>query len=353
MTMENSNNIVSAFLLDKRFFIQRHLLLFIMTVAFTADFVWYIPDELASVFVKIVGWICYILFFEAAIYLNFGILIPRFLSRQKITFYVILFFLVIIAITVMLVLVQKYLFGIDMSYNWLMQEGLLKITAIAVILGLMFAGTTAIALFKQRIEYNARINELESTTLLSELKLLKNQINPHFLFNMINNVNMLLEQNDSEASEMIFKLEDLLRYQLEDCSKNKVTLSSDIHFLHDFLNLEKMRRDHFEFSISKQGEINKAEISPLLFIPFVENAVKYSLDSENASYIHLLFKVDHGKLEFSCENSIPLPGSTKHKNNGLGLKNIKRRLELLYPQHHKLDIVETATRFCVKLDLTI
>lgn len=345
------NNKISSFLLESRFRIQRYLLLLFIVIAFTADFVWYVPDELASIYAKIAGWICYIIFFGAAIYLNLKVLIPRFMLGRKMTLYTIFLLLTIFSTTLILVLVQKYFLGIEMSFSWLVKEGFLKIAACFVILGLMFAGTTAIALFKQRIEDNTRINELESTTLLSELGLLKNQINPHFLFNMINNANMLLEQEGFEASEMIFKLKDLLRYQIEDCSKNKVALSSDIHFLNDFLNLEKIRRDNFEFTISNQGEINNVEIPPLLFIPFVENAVKHSLDSESHSYINILFKADNGKLVFTCENSIPKIKSIK--SGGLGLKNIKRQLELLYPQRYKLDIAERETEFCIKLELTI
>lgn len=345
------NNIISSFLLDSRFRIQRYLVLLFTIAAFTADFVWYVPDELANVYVKIAGWICYIVFFGAAISFNLKTLIPGFLLRQKMALYSALLLLTIFTTTLILLLIQKYILGIGITYHWLIGEGILTISACVVVLGLMFAGTTTIALFKQRIQYNTRINELESTTLLSELGLLKNQINPHFLFNMINNANMLLEKEGLEASEMIFKLEDLLRYQIEDCSKSKVALSSDIHFLNDFLNLEKIRRDNFEFTISKQGEINKVEISPLVFIPFVENAVKHSLDSESPSYIHILFKTDNRKLEFTCENSIPQIKSAK--TGGLGLKNIKRRLELLYPQRYKLNIAEGETEFCVKLELTI
>lgn len=341
------NNKISSFLLNSRFRIQRYLLLLFTIIAITADFVWYVPDELANVYMKIAGWICYIIFFWIAIYINLKVLVPCLLLRRKLALYIISLLTAILGGTVTLILVQRHI----LSHDWFAENTLIRVSVCIVILGLMFAGTTAIALFKQRIEYNSRINELESTTLLSELGLLKNQINPHFLFNMINNANMLLEKEGFEASEMIFKLEDLLRYQIEDCSKNKVALSSDIHFLNDFLNLEKIRRDNFEFTISKQGEINKVEISPLLFIPFVENAIKHSLDSESHSYINILFKADNGKLEFTCENSIPQIKSAK--TGGLGLKNIKRRLELLYLQRYKLDISEGETKFCIKLELTI
>lgn len=132
-------------------------------------------------------------------------------------------------------------------------------------------------MFTHWLRYNLRIDELESTTLQSELTFLKNQINPHFLFNMLNNANVLIKRNPEEASKVLFKLEDLLRYQINDSSRERVSLASDIRFLNDYLNLEKIRRDNFQFTLRQEGEVDSIWIQPLLFIPFVENAVKHSL----------------------------------------------------------------------------
>lgn len=106
-------------------------------------------------------------------------------------------------------------------------------------MGFVTAGSAAISLFTHWLRYNLRIDKLESTTLQSELKFLKNQINPHFLFNMLNNANVLIKRNPEEASKVLFKLEDLLRYQINDSSRERVSLASDIRFLNDYLNLEK------------------------------------------------------------------------------------------------------------------
>ena len=182
---------------------------------------------------------------------------------------------------------------------------------------------------------------------------LQNQINPHFLFNMLNNANVLIKKNPEEASRVLFKLEDMLRYQINDSAKEQVLLSSEIHFLNDFLNLEKVRRDKFEYVISKEGDISEVWLPPLLFIPFVENAVKHNVDSENSSYVYLGFKVWDKQLEFQCINSKPKIALRKNEVGGLGLKNIKRRLELLFPERYTLEIEESEISYTVYLHLIL
>ena len=150
---------------------------------------------------------------------------------------------------------------------------------------------------------------------------------------MLNNANVLIKRNPEEASKVLFKLEDLLRYQINDSSRERVSLASDIRFLNDYLNLEKIRRDNFQFTLRQEGEVDSIWIQPLLFIPFVENAVKHSFDSEHSSYVHVFFKVDAHRLDFRCENSKPAVAVQQGKVGGIGLANIQRRLGLLYPEH--------------------
>lgn len=157
---------------------------------------------------------------------------------------------------------------------------------------------------------------------------------------MLNNANVLIKRNPEEASKVLFKLEDLLRYQINDSSRERVSLASDIRFLNDYLNLEKIRRDNFQFTMEEHGETDSIWVQPLLFIPFVENAVKHSFDSEHPSYVHVSFKVDNDRLEFRCENSTPEVAVSKGKVGGIGLVNIQRRLGLLYPGRYELKQIE-------------
>ncbi len=157
-------------------------------------------------------------------------------------------------------------------------------------MGFVTAGSAAISLFTHWLRYNLRIDKLESTTLQSELKFLKNQINPHFLFNMLNNANVLIKRNPEERLPKFFlSWKIYCGIQINDSSRERVSLASDIRFLNDYLNLEKIRRDHFQFTVEQEGDIDSIWIQPLLFIPFVENAVKHSFDSEHPSSVHLSF----------------------------------------------------------------
>ena len=186
-----------------------------------------------------------------------------------------------------------------------------------------------------------------------ELQQLKKQINPHFLFNMLNNANILVKDAPDEASQILEKLDNLLRYQLNDSTRREVFLTADIQFLTSFLELEKVRRDHFEYTIFQEGNMENICIPPLLFIPFVENAVKHNFDSEHPSYVHLFFKVEDNQLEFQCENSKPAVATGKSHVGGIGLTNIRRRLELLYLGRYLLEVAETENKYVVilKLDL--
>ena len=119
------------------------------------------------------------------------------------------------------------------------------------------------------------------------------------------------------------------------------------------VNLEKIRRDNFQFTLRQEGEVDSIWIQPLLFIPFVENAVKHSFDSEHSSYVHVFFKVDAHRLDFRCENSKPAVAVRQGKVGGIGLANIQRRLGLLYPEHYKLEQREDENLYSVILSITL
>lgn len=218
---------------------------------------------------------------------------------------------------------------------------------------IFISASTSIKLFQRSIRDNRRISDLETTTLKSEMEQLKNQINPHFLLNMLNNVNVLTQKDPEKASQVIMKLSDLLRYQLYDSARTSVLLTSEIRFLEDFLNLENVRRDNFESRISKEGELSGVQIAPLLLITFVENAVKHNMDAEKRSYIHLEFNVANGELFFRCVNSKPQIAVKKNGHGGLGLANVKRRLELIYPKRHTLRTENSNDTYIVTLTISL
>lgn len=344
---------VPAFLLSPRYRIYRHLLLQVTVLLITINVFWYEPLQAVSILRRFWGFLAYFISIDIVIYANIYLLVPCLLLKNRWGFYALAAIATNIAVIIFLSVTQGLLFEVILPGK--NPDGFATfINTFSGILTICFvtAGSAAMSLFTHWLRYNLRIDELESTTLESELKFLKNQINPHFLFNMLNNANVLIKRNPVEASEVLFKLEDLLRYQINDSSRERVSLASDIRFLNDYLNLEKIRRDQFQFTMEQEGDVDSIWIQPLLFIPFVENAVKHSFDSEHPSSVHVTFSVNDDELNFRCENTKPAVAN-KSKVGGIGLANIQRRLGLLYPERYKLEQREDENQYVVHLSLML
>ena len=321
---------VTAFLLSPHYRTCRHLLLQIIVLLMTINVFWYEPLQSVSFWRRFGGFLAYFVSINTVIYMNLYILVPCFLLKNRLGHYVLAAVLTNLVVIVFLSVTQGLLFEVILPGK---DPGRFA-TFINTFSGILTIGFV-------------------TAGLQSELTFLKNQINPHFLFNMLNNANVLIKRNPEEASKVLFKLEDLLRYQINDSSRERVSLASDIRFLNDYLNLEKIRRDNFQFTLRQEGEVDSIWIQPLLFIPFVENAVKHSFDSEHSSYVHVFFKVDAHRLDFRCENSKPAVAVQQGKVGGIGLANIQRRLGLLYPEHYKLEQREDENLYSVILSITL
>ena len=281
--------------------------------------------------------------FLALGYFNVYVLVPRILFKKKMITY-------FTAITLIGVVLLVLMIPPDLFENLFFSIFLISST---VQIGFVIAGTTTIVLFQHWARNERYIAQLEAATMRAELEQLQNQINPHFLFNMLNNILVLIRENPEEAAVILHKMSDMLKYQFNDNTKKEVLLNDEIRFLTDFLNLEKIRRDRFEFDISVEDNVESYYVPPLLFIPFVENAVKHGNDAAKMSYVHMNFKkVDH-TLHFTCHNSKPLKPRKKNEFSGLGLINVRRRLKLLYDEHYSLDIQEDETTYTVQLTIKL
>lgn len=238
------------------------------------------------------------------------------------------------------------------STNINAQHDLLSLVSLFIHVMFISLSVSSFMLLRMWFTEQRRISFLRAESMAAELTLLKQQINPHFLFNMLNNANVLLRRNPAEASRILLRLEDLLRYQLSDSVRESVALSSDIRFLGDFLNLEKVRRDKFSYSIDVEGDIDNIKVAPLLFIPFVENAVKHNTDSVRESWVQICFRHSGENLTFVCRNS---KSGEERKNDvgGIGMQNIRRRLELLYPTTHQMTIENNENDFSVTLTIRL
>ncbi|MDU1891486.1 MAG: histidine kinase [Dysgonomonas sp.] len=354
MEMLINRSRISSLLLDDRYRIARHVTLQIVILMITIGVFFDAPDKLNLSLNRFGGWIGYSFFVNMLVYFNAFVLFPRFLVKNKIFLYIVsLVLFTFFALSIQMV-IQEYFYDIAVTNQEQSSLVAIVLSVTSSLLAIFFflGGISALMLFKHWMTSNRRIVNLRLATSQTELNFLKSQINPHFLFNMLNNANILIEEDPRMASYILSKLDYLLQYQLNDSEQDKVYLEADINFLSNFLELEKIRRDNFEYKISITGNTEKIQVAPLLFIPFVENAVKHNLSGEENSYVHISFEIDKHKLVFDCINSTS-ENITEGISGGLGLANIKRRLDLLYGQDYLLKQTKNDTVYTVNLQLKL
>lgn len=197
--------------------------------------------------------------------------------------------------------------------------------------------------------------EAEKEKLNTELAFLKNQINPHFLFNTLNNIYSLVQTDVADGQKAILQLSKLMRYILYETEKGDLLLSQEIEFMQTYIELMKLRiSDKVTFTDSFPENYIDVAIPPLLFLPFVENAFKHGISYRQPSFVNIQLKTEPGKIIFECSNSIGNKGDVLlNSDSGIGLENVKKRLSLLFPGHHKLKIFETDSIFHVILTIDV
>jgi len=219
---------------------------------------------------------------------------------------------------------------------------------------LVLAGA-AIKLMMDYTKMQQRMVEMAKEKAEAELSFLKSQINPHFLFNSLNSVYFLIEKNNTGARGALHKFSDMLRYQLYEMNDNTVSIEKEIQYLQDYIDLQKLRKDdHYATEFNCSPDVKGFSIEPLLLIPFVENAFKHiSHYKDQLNFIKLELTMVKGEFNFRIENSKEHTEKLTEKHSGIGLANVKRRLELLYPGKHVLEIKNLGNNFSVSLQLQI
>lgn len=350
-SVEMKGTLIIDFLVEDRYRFWRHctFLLFFFGLMYFARF-WHWFSGVYQYYALIFVYSSLVIM----AYINIYVLVPVFFFRSKYILYVVFLFLLGIGGLNLIGYGFNHLFS-DYRLDSMQKEGEKKglyegaMMCISIIMM-----TTTVKLLQKWIQDNKRMTELSNLTLRMELNELRNQINPHFLFNMLNNVKALIRTDPEKATVVIMKLSEFLRYQLYENGEEKTLLTSEIDFLSNFINLEKIRREDFSadmtVSIDKKT-LNSIFIPPNLFTTFVENAVKHSVDlSGTGYYIKINIAMEDKKLHFICVNSRNAEYHTPEKRSGgLGLVNIKRRLELLYQNTHQLDITTTDKEYIVNL----
>jgi len=196
---------------------------------------------------------------------------------------------------------------------------------------------------------------LERFNLQSELSLFRAQVNPHFLFNTLNNIDALIYVDQDKASETLIKLSRQMRYMLYESNTEEVLLDLELEFIRNYIDLESIRLTNKNFvSFKVLGKTQGIHIAPMLFIAFVENAFKHGTDTHMDKGLELTIEVDNKQLYLICKNRYnPAQPKKKVQYSGVGLELVKKRLALIYPDRHRLEIKTQEELFCVHLTIDL
>lgn len=207
------------------------------------------------------------------------------------------------------------------------------------------------------IRNQIQLEDLQKQRLESELAALKSQINPHFLFNALNTIYGMARRTDTATADAVLKLSDILRHNLYECDEPEITIEKELFMLRQYVEFTQLRlRQKEAMRLNIEANTNGQKIAPLLLIPFVENAIKHGLGGQAYnSWVNIDLQLIDTRLLFTCINNYnSKPKHTESpSNSGIGLKNVKRRLELLYPNKHELDIHEHNNTYTVTLTIQL
>ncbi|PSL43826.1 histidine kinase [Chitinophaga niastensis] len=225
-----------------------------------------------------------------------------------------------------------------MYHGMLKRKPLLDLSHILLaVMDIGFVSGTAVilSLLRSQLAGKEREKSLIKEKLETELKFLRNQINPHFLFNTLNNIYALARKKSDKTAEIVMKLSKLLRFMLYESRKDFIPISEELKMLDDCLELEKIRyNERLTITFLKYIDNDTQFIAPLLLLPFVENAFKHGVsETRFESFIHMVIKLDKGQLTFTIENSKE-SGESNIVTDNIGLSNVRRQLELMYKDYH-------------------
>ena len=202
------------------------------------------------------------------------------------------------------------------------------------------------------LKINNRLKRTEKEKVTAELSLLKAQINPHFLFNTLNSIYSLAIDNSDYTATAVVKLSGMMRYIISEAGHDFVSLDKEVAYLSDYIELQQVRFDNtFKLAYTVNGNTAGKKIAPLILLPFVENAFKHGVNSEEDSSIVINIRVDDNELTLMVKNKKVTAVDTDAGTGGMGLCNTRNRLELLYPGKHTLEVLNRADDFTVNLTI--
>lgn len=292
-------------------------------------------------------------------YLNYLVLVPRFLLQKKTKTYILSMLLALV-----MVLGFRELAFVDVPPPHLKRpedlpgpeppffNGFKYLFPLLISLSFIVIGT-AIKVYEEWNRSLVEEKEIEAFKTRTELHYLKNQLSPHFLFNSLNSIYSLINAKSEEASEAVIMLSELMRYMLYQADSEFVALADELAYTQNYVRLQRLRIANNEnVTLNIHGAVTHQKIRPLLLISFIENAFKYGTDYKGNTEVRIVITVRENTLEFECRNLI---GARKRDqyNSGIGLKNTTDRLKLLYAEKHLLNVFEEDSKFVVHLKLNL
>jgi two-component system, LytTR family, sensor kinase len=324
--------------------------LFVLSLAIVID----LPHSMPSLKVpaELIYYIVTRIFPLFVFYTCYFWLVPVYLAKKKIIVFVALLFLLVNVVTFTGYTILQLLHNIldstpkHLFYRFRMHLSGVLAMSVAAAFGIVFRIVTG--WFDEM--QNARI--LEEEKLRSELMLLKAQVNPHFLFNTLNNIDSLIHTDQAKASEALIKLSSLLRYVIYDAIKDKVPLRMELEHIEGYIDLQRLRYSRnnsilFEIDGNPDGKI----IAPVLFLPFIENAFKHTTSDGIARGLEVRFSLHEDSVDFYCSNY--LTRSENKGAGGFGLENIRKRLEMQYPGRYTLQTGSSEDKYITRLTLLV
>jgi hypothetical protein len=295
-------------------------------------------------------------------YLNSFILIPKLLANKQILWYA----LIVIAALALYLYVPEYVFlkfifhprpapppGI-VAGPPRHRFRIFTFLGSASLFLLIFVISSGSKILQQWFNAERQKEKAEKETLASELSLLKSQVNPHFLFNTLNNIYAMAITESEHTADAVMKLSQMMRYMLEDAEHELVPLQKDLEFVQRYIDLQKFRlSDKVDLRYQVQGDGALLQIAPMLMIPFIENAFKYGVSTREKSSILIDIQIRGNIVTLSVENTKHVSNTANSMDNtGIGINNARRRLALLYPGKHELMIQDMPAMFMVTLKIT-
>lgn len=291
-------------------------------------------------------------------YVHMYYLWPKFVNKKRFHYYFIFFVPLLIVSALSVKLYGYYIEGpillkrTDFPENYFAFPSVLGLSRSIL---LWFGPPTAIKILRDWYKNKIRIEQIEKEQKITELNFLKSQVNPHFLFNTLNNLYALSLKGSKKTPDALLQLSNILSYTLYEGTEDKIAIEKEIQHLNDYIELEKLRfgkRLNLKLEIS--GNLKDVMITPLILIPIAENAFKHCALSERGSVdIQIKITIAQGKLHISTRNPVSETNKKQEGKNGIGVQNIAKRLQILYPDKHTFTLQKKAHEFYVDLIIQV